>query len=272
MAGKGGPLAGRVALVTGGSRGIGAASSLALAELGADVLLTYRSDAQAAEDVARVCVEHGVRGLPVRADLDSVEGAVNLVSATAALVSHVDIVISNAAGSFPRGPLAEMDVTRLSHKVAVDVAVLHTLTTAFAPGMADRGFGRLLVISSWHAQAPCAPGMTAHGVSKAALETYVRYAADELGVDGVTINALQLGFVTTDATASVPPPARDLLLAATPAGRLANAQDIAGAVALLAQPASGWINGAVIPTTGGLNFPISQSRVLGLRVPVKASV
>lgn len=270
MTGGTGPLAGSVALVTGGSRGIGAASCQALAELGADVLLTYRSEAGAAEDVARACRGHGVRAVPVRADLDSADGAADLVAAANGLVPRVDIVVSNAAASYPRGPLAGVDVAALTGKVAADVAVLHTLTTGFVPGMGQRGFGRLLVVSSWHAQGPCAPGMAAHGVAKAALESYVRYAADELAVDGVTINALQLGFVITHATVAVPQSARDLLRAATPAGRLATADDIAAAVAMLAQPASGWINGAVIPATGGLNFPISQARVLDLSAPVRA--
>lgn len=271
MSAEVGPLTGRVALVTGGSRGIGAATCVALAGLGADVLLTYRSDHQAADEVARRCRSLGVGAVPLQTDLDSADGAADLASAAGRQAPKVDIVVSNAAAAHPRGPLVGLDVKELSRKVAADVSVLHTLTAAFVPGMGHRGFGRVLVISSWHALGPCAPGMAAHGVSKAALETYVRYAADELGIDGVTINAVQLGFVTTDATAAVPPPARELLTAATPAGRLATVDDVAAAVALLAQPGAGWINGTVIPATGGLNFPISQARLLGIGAPTTVS-
>jgi 3-oxoacyl-[acyl-carrier protein] reductase len=79
----------------------------------------------------------------------------------------------------------------------------------------------------------------------------------------VTVNGLALGFVLTDASAAVPQPARDALANATPAGRLGTPQDIANAVSLLASPASEWINGAVLPVTGGLNYPLNLSRVRG---------
>ncbi|HME74497.1 MAG TPA: SDR family oxidoreductase [Mycobacterium sp.] len=110
---------------------------------------------------------------------------------------------------------------------------------------------------------PTAPGMAAHGIGKAAVGGYVRYAADEFGGDGVTVNALRLGFVDTKATSAVPQQARDLLTAAIPAGRLGAPEDIGAVLALLAQPAAAWINGAVIPATAGLNNPLPLPRLLG---------
>jgi 3-oxoacyl-[acyl-carrier protein] reductase len=104
--------------------------------------------------------------------------------------------------------------------------------------------------------------MAAHGIGKAALEAYVRYAADEFGGQGVTVNALRLGFVETKATSAVPQQARDLLTAAIPAGRVGTPDDIGGVLALLAQPNAAWINGAIIPATAGLNNPVPISRLL----------
>ncbi|MFF5475020.1 SDR family oxidoreductase [Streptomyces achromogenes] len=258
-----GPLEGRIALVTGGSRGIGAATATTLAGLGADVVLTYRSSLAEAEAVAASCEEKGVKATLLRADLDAADGAEELVTAVRERVDHLDIVVSNACASYPRVPLSGMDPTALGDKVRNDVVLLHRLTTAFVPAMRERGYGRLVVISSGSSWGPTAPGLAAHGVTKAALEGYVRYAADEFGAGGVTVNGLALGFVLTDASSVVPQPARDALANATPAGRLGTPQDIADAVSLLARPESEWINGATLPVTGGLNYPLNLSRVRG---------
>jgi NAD(P)-dependent dehydrogenase (short-subunit alcohol dehydrogenase family) len=262
MASGDGPLAGQVALVTGGSHGIGEAICLALAGAGADVVLTYRSDRSAAGEVARRSEQHGVRAVAVRADLDTVAGAGDLVAEARDQARRVDIVVSNATSSFTPSRLVDLDAETLGRRAGADLGVLHTLASAFVPPMHERGFGRLLVISSVHALGPGSPGMCAHGTTKAALEAYVRYAADELGGDGVTVNALRLGFVATRSTAAVPPQARDMLIAATPAGRLAAPADIAAVASLLAQPAAGWINGAIIPVAGGLNQPLNMARLL----------
>jgi len=257
-----GALAGQAALVTGGSHGIGEAICLALASAGADVILTFHSDRAAADQVARHTQQHGVHAAAIQADLDTIAGAGDLIARVRDQALAPDILVSNASASFAPSRLADLDAEALSRKAGTDLGVLHTLATAFVPPMHQRGSGRLLVISSVHALGPGSPGMCAHGTAKAALEAYVRYAADELGGDNVTVNALQLGFVATRSTAAVPPPARDLLAAATPAGRLAAPADIAAAALMLAQPAAGWINGAIIPVTGGLNQPLNMARLL----------
>ncbi|MEU8031233.1 SDR family oxidoreductase [Streptomyces sp. NPDC049099] len=257
------PLEGKVALVTGGSRGIGAATSLALADQGADVVLTYRSSLDEATSVAQACEAKGVKATVLQADLDDPACPQALVSAVSETVPQLDVVVSNACASYPRKPLPQLDPDALGAKVRADVVLLHHLATAFVPPMRERGFGRLVVISSGSSWGPTAPGLAAHGVTKAALEAYVRYAADELGGPGVTINGLALGFVQTQASAAVPQPAREALARATPAGRLGTPQDIAGAVTLLTQPTAEWINGTTIPVTGGLNYPLNLFRVSG---------
>jgi NAD(P)-dependent dehydrogenase (short-subunit alcohol dehydrogenase family) len=258
-----GPLAGKVALVTGGSGGVGAASCTALAQLGADLVLTYHRNKDAAEDVATRSEHYGVSATPVHADLGSPAGASDLAGRVAEHTPKIDVIIASAESQFPLGRLVDMDAETLSANTATDLAALHVLATAFLPAMKERQFGRLLFTSSVHALGPTAPGMAAHGIGKAALEAYVRYAADEFGGNGVTVNALRLGFVDTKATSAVPPQARDLLTAAIPGGRLGTPDDIGAVMALLAQPAAGWINGAMIPATAGLNHPLPLARLVG---------
>jgi|SRR5271156_605200 len=126
---------------------------------------------------------------------------------------------------------------------------------------------RTLRATAGHVGCPCPRADGTHDGRtrncKAAVEGYVRYAADEFGGDGVTVNALRLGFFDTKATSVVPEQARELLTAAIPAGRLGRPDDIGAVVSLLSQPDAAWINGAVIPATAGLNNPLPLARLLG---------
>jgi NAD(P)-dependent dehydrogenase (short-subunit alcohol dehydrogenase family) len=256
-----GPLTGRLAFVTGGSRGIGAAVSERLAELGADVVLSYHSHPEEAEAVTARCGRHGGRAVAVPGDIAVPDGPARLV---AAVREHgePDIVVSSAAAPFPRGPLTSLGADVLGRKAQSDVAALHELTTAFVPAMHERGYGRLIVITSGSAQGPTAPGMIAHGVAKSALEGYVRYASDELSHSGVTVNAVAPGFTATDGSSGLPQAMLDALARATPAGRVGTPRDVACAVGLLADPVSVWIAGAVVPVSGGLDYPLNLPRVL----------
>ncbi|MCP2167517.1 SDR family oxidoreductase [Goodfellowiella coeruleoviolacea] len=256
------PLTGRTALITGGSRGVGAASALALGALGADVVITYRHDATAASAVVDQLRAAGAHASAVLADLAADQPGQDIVTASRAVHQEYDIVVVNAPAPFSRVPLAQLDPDDLGEKARIDTASLHRICLAFVPGMRQRRFGRVIVISSGSSWGPTAPGLAAHGVSKAAMEAYVRYAATELAGEGVTINALQLGMVVTDGSSSVPEQARKILTAATPGGRIAEPADIGKVVALLADPASEWISGAAIPVTGGMNYPLNLSAVL----------
>jgi len=250
-------LAGRTALVTGGSRGIGAASARQLSRLGARVVLTYRSSRAEAERVAAECGGAEV----LHADLEGQPGVDALLEELAEVAPAIDIVVDNAGASIPRGGLLACPTQRIAAKVAGDVAILHRLIQDLVPGMHQRGFGRVIAITSGHALGPSAPGMAAHGVTKAAIEALVHYAATELGHDGVTINAIRPGFVSTDSSSDVPVEIRDAMTRTIPARRLATAEDIASIVTLIAQPASQWVNGVAIPAAGGLNYPTDWARV-----------
>lgn len=259
------PLTGRTALVTGGSRGIGAASAVAIAALGADVVITYRSDAGPATAVVDRLRAAGVGASAVVAELTATHPGQALVTAARGVHEHYDVVVVNAPAPFTRAVLPELDPDDLGEKARIDLAALHRLCLAFVPGMRQRRFGRVIVISSGASWGATAPGLTAHGVSKAAMEAYVRYAATELTGDGVTINALQLGMVNTEGSGPVPETARKVLAAATPGGHIAEPGDIGSVVGLLAHPGSGWITGTAIPVTGGMNYPLNLTAVLSAR-------
>jgi NAD(P)-dependent dehydrogenase (short-subunit alcohol dehydrogenase family) len=255
-------LTGRTALVTGGSRGIGAATARQLARLGAHVVLTYRNSRAEADEVAVECggTEYGSAKV-LHADLEGRGGVDALLAELAEVAPVIDIVVDNAGASIPRSSLLACPTQKFTEKISADVAILHRLIQGLVPSMHRRGFGRIVAITSGHALGPSAPGMAAHGVTKAAIEALVHYAATELGHDGVTINAIRPGFVSTAASSDVPEEIRQAMTRAIPAGRLATAQDIAGIVALIAQPASQWVNGVAIPAAGGLNYPTDWARV-----------
>ena len=257
------PLAGRTALITGGSRGIGAAVTRALANRGADVVLTYRSEHAAAAALAEHCRSSAhVAAHPLCFDTTVPAAAQGLLEAVGDLAAAVDVLVINAAAPFSRAPLTQLPSTTLISKISTDLEVVHQLVTGLAPGMLERGFGRVVVIGSLHAEGPSAPGMAANGVAKAALAAYVDYAVDELTGPGVTINTVHPGYIATEGSSGVPPAIPALLARLTPAARAGRPDDVAAVVAMLTSPEAEFLNGARIPVTGGLNHPLPLRRVL----------
>lgn len=264
------PPAARTALVTGASRGVGAAIAQALAAMGATIIATYRRDSDKAEElVDQLRTLHQVSAHAIPFDLSAPPeepgGTTSLLEAVARVTSHVDILAANAAAPYPQVPLLELSAQQLIDKVSQDLAATHRLLTAFAPGMLDRRWGRIVFIGSLHLDGPTAPGMTASGVSKAAMATYASYAVDELTGPGVTINTIHPGYLATDATRHLPSAIPALIKALTPAQRTGEPRDVAGALALLMRDEASFINGASIPVAGGLNHPVALQRLAAAR-------
>ena len=256
------PLLGRTAMITGASRGIGAASARSLAALGADIIATYRSGRDDADELAaHVQTDHGVQSHTLPFDLVAPGAVEELLAAVAKITDGVDILVANAAAPYPKVALRELTAQQLTAKLGEDIAAVHQLVTATAPGMIRRGYGRIILIGSLHANGPSAPGMAASGVSKAALAAYVGYAVDELTGPGVTIKIIHPGYIATEASSHLPPAIPAMLTALTPSGRAGTPDDIAGVVALLAGPGADFLNGAAIPVAGGLNHPVSLRRL-----------
>jgi NAD(P)-dependent dehydrogenase (short-subunit alcohol dehydrogenase family) len=242
-------LDGRVALVTGGSSGIGRAIAGALARAGASVVVVARREAELAATVA----ELADRGAWVSADLGS-RDAVRAAAERAADVFGEPDILVNSAGVNLRPPLDELDERVWDATLAINLEAPFLLGQRFGPGMAERGFGRIIHISSQQAQRAFVDS-GAYGVSKGALEALARSQAEAWSSHGVTCNTLVPGFVMTplNARLSSDPERVAALAARTMVGRNGLAEDFAGAAIFLASRASAYITGQTIFVDGGFS-------------------
>ncbi|HEX5294794.1 MAG TPA: SDR family oxidoreductase [Streptosporangiaceae bacterium] len=243
----------RVAIVTGAGRGIGAATAVALAQAGADVVISARTEGQLA-DVARQVEAAGRRALTVTADLSDLDAAAGLAAAAADAFGRLDIVVNNVGGALPRPFLA----TRPRHLAAAfefNVAITHSLTRAAVPHLLAAGAGAVVNISSVIGRV-AGRGYLAYGTAKAALAQYTRLAAADLA-PRIRVNAIAAGSVATSALDIVltDDGLRGQLERATLLGRIADPADIAAAVVFLASPAAGYLTGKILEVDGGLDRP-----------------
>ena len=248
MAAKSG-LAGKVALVSGGSRGIGAAVALRLARDGARVVVGYRSDVASAERVIAELATAGSMGQAVAADIARPKECERLVAQALEAFGRLDILV-NAAGVATYLPLEEADADHFHATFDANVLGALALTRAAAPVMTAPG-GRIIHFSSRLAQTPLA-GSSVYAASKAAGSALVLALAQELGPRGITINAVAPGVIETDMTAGVIRERGDAIRSLTPLRRIGQPEDIAGLVAFLASDDGGWINGRTIRADGGM--------------------
>ena len=248
---------GRVAVVTGAGRGIGAATAVALAEAGADVVICARTEDELA-GVAGQIEAAGRRALVVPADLSDLDAAAGLAAAAADAFGRLDIVVNNLGGAMPRAFLA----TRPRHLTAAfefNVAIAHSLTQAAVPhlleGAGSGAAGAVVNISSVIGRV-AGRGYLAYGTAKAALAHYTRLAAADLA-PRIRVNAVAAGSVATSALDIVltNDELRGQLEQATLLGRIADPADIAAAVLFLASPAAGYLTGKILEVDGGLDRP-----------------
>jgi NAD(P)-dependent dehydrogenase (short-subunit alcohol dehydrogenase family) len=240
-------LAGKVALVTGGSRGIGAAIALRLAEAGAAVALTYVQNQEQAQAVAKQIESGGGRALVIQADLTQGEAAVAAVEQTARELGRIDILVNNA-GFLTYGPLAEVTVEELDRVLAVDVRSVFLATQAAARHMAEGG--RIISIGScFNGRVPGA-NFVVQAMAKSALVGLTKGLARELGPRGITATIVDPGPIDTDMNPADGESA-EFQRGLTALGRYGEAADIAEAVAYLAGPAGRYITGTAIAVDGG---------------------
>jgi NAD(P)-dependent dehydrogenase (short-subunit alcohol dehydrogenase family) len=245
-------LDGRVAVVTGGSSGIGRAIATALARAGASVVIVARREAELAATVEELTVA-GCRADWVSADLSSRDGVRTAAEMAAQPFGEPDILV-NSAGINLRPPLGELADDVWDATMALNLDAPYLLGQRFAPGMAERGYGRLIHISSQQAHRAFVQS-GAYGVSKGGLESLARSQAEAWSRHGVTSNTLVPGFVMTplNARLSSDPQRVAELAARTMVGRNGVADDFAGAAVFLASPASGYVTGQAIFVDGGFS-------------------
>ena len=246
------PLSGKVALVTGGSRGIGAAIARALADQGADVAISYAASAEKAEAVAKDVQTKGVRAKAFKADQSDTRQAEQLVNSVVKEFGRLDILVNNAGVlNFAQVDDATASRTAAQRNFAVNVEGVAAAVEAAAPHLKDGG--RIISIGSIAGDISPFPGIASYSATKAAIAAYTRGWARDLGPKGITVNNVQPGPIDTDMN-----PAEGELAAGqkarTALGRYGTAEEVAAAVAFLAGPSASYITGASLTVDGGFTI------------------
>lgn len=240
-------LSGKRALVTGGSRGIGAAIALALAENGADVAFTYQHSAEKAETTAKSINSTGRRAVAIQADSADPKAITQSVSEAVSTLGGLDILVNSAAISL-NGLIADIDVDDYQMLMDVNVRAPVLFAKAVIPHLSEGG--RIISIGSGLGERVPFPGVTAYAMSKAALTSFTRGLSRELGPNGITVNLVQPGSTETDANPA-DGAAADFQRSLTALGRYAEPREIANAVVFLASPAASVITGAILTADAG---------------------
>ena len=246
-----------VALVTGASRGIGAACAVRLATQGCRVAVHYGTSAdEAAAVVARIEAAGGT-AVPVRADLADPAAAQSLVNETAGLLGPPTVVVNNAGQQVSRALISQPDED-FSRMLAVNLVAARTVTRSALPHMYAAGWGRVIFVSSVLG-ATGGPGDTGYGATKAALLALSKSLAQETARRGITSNAVLPGTVLTDLSAHVDPAVLAANIALLAGRRAGTADEVAAVVAFLASPDASYVNGAEVAVHGGgwLTVPTS---------------
>ena len=240
-------IAGKAALVTGGSRGIGRAIALRLAAEGADVALTYASAGDKALAVVGEIEATGRRGLALQAEAADPHAAAGAVERIVAEFGRLDILVNNA-GIAALGPLEEVTLEQVDRTLAIHVRAAFLAAQAAARHMGEGG--RIISIGSCLAERVPGPGITLYAMSKAALIGLAKGLARDLGTRGITANVVHPGPIDTDMNPADGPGA-DAERALLASGEFGRADDIAATVAHLAGPGGRFITGAAIAVDGG---------------------
>ncbi len=242
-------LQGKVALVTGASRGIGQAIALELGRQGAVVIGTATS-ASGAERIAQILKEHGIEGTGLVLDVSNDE---SVTSTLEHIQKHVGqpLILVNNAGITRDNLMLRMKDDEWFDVINTNLSSLYRLTKAVLRGMTKARYGRIINIGSVVGAMGNA-GQVNYAAAKAGLEGFGRALAREVGSRAITVNAVAPGFIDTDMTRELPDAQRDALLTQIPLGRLGQAEEIANVVAFLASDGAAYVTGATIPVNGGM--------------------
>jgi 3-oxoacyl-[acyl-carrier protein] reductase len=243
-------LKGKVALVTGSARGIGAATASRLAADGAAVAVNYVRSADKAEAVADRIRSAGGKVAVIQADVGDWSQAQMLVQKTAETFGRFDILVNNAVQTVGREPLDAMTEEFTHKQFAVNVIGPIATSQAAAPLFPKEG-GRIINMSSVVATYPVAQSGV-YSATKGGLEALTRALSAELGRRNVTVNAISVGFTKTDLINTNTKEQDDALIALTPLGRIGMPEDLADAVSLLASSDARWITGQLVHVSGGI--------------------
>ena len=239
-------------MITGASRGIGAATARVLAERGFRVVVNYHSSAEEAEEVVEAITAGGGEAVAVRADVTVADDVAAMAGETEHRWGRVDVLVHNALIPYDITSFADLTWEQLGEKLDQELHAAFLLTKAVVPGMTSRGYGRLLYLTAEPSRHP-RKGMINLGVAKAALDQFVRYVALELAPHGITANLVAPATVDeTKVTEKLTTGELHELGATNPMGRLVRPSEVAHTIAFLASEDSGFTTGHYLPVNGGL--------------------
>lgn len=245
-------LKGKNAIVTGASRGIGRAIALKLAELGANVVVNYRSSVNSVEEVVKAIEEKGVKALAVQGDVSNFEDAKKIIDETAANLGSIDILVNNA-GITKDTLLMRMKEEDFDKVIEVNLKGVFNCTKHVVPIMMKQRSGRIINISSVVGLSGNA-GQANYAAAKAGIIGFTKSIAKEIASRGVTVNAIAPGYIQTDMTEVLSDKVKEEIKNNIPLKRLGTPEDIAGVVGFLSSNIAEYITGQVISVDGGMHI------------------
>jgi 3-oxoacyl-(acyl-carrier-protein) reductase len=243
-------LKGRTALVTGGSRGIGRAVALALAEEGADVAINYVSSEAAARDVADHIRKMGRQAILAQADVSDYPDTFRMAQDVLRAFGHLDILVNNAGINSDK-TFTKMDHASWRKVLGTNLDGVFNCTKVFVDQMLKQGYGRVVNMTSVIGQIGNF-GQANYAASKAGVAAFTKSLAKELAGKGLTVNAVAPGFIETEMVAGIPDKVKERLLAQIPLHRFGTAEEVARAVVYIVSPDGDYITGAELSINGGL--------------------
>jgi 3-oxoacyl-[acyl-carrier protein] reductase len=244
-----GKLEGKIALVTGGSRGIGAAIAKRLAADGASVAITYAKDASAASAVIKAIELGGGKAIAIQADAANVDAVKDAVEKAVTTFGRLDVLVNNAGTAIPK-PFEETTLEEMDRVIDINIRGVFVTTQAALKHMKDGG--RIIMIGSAVGERAIAPGLVPYAGTKGAVKMFTQALSREVGSRGITVNNVQPGPIDTDLN----PASGDWAVpqkAATALSRYGLAEEIAAMVSFVAGPESSYITGANLTVDGGMN-------------------
>ena len=249
------PLGGKVVLVTGASRGIGAAAAKRLAQGGASVVVNYHENKEAAQKVFQEIESAGAHGMIYQADVTQKDQVEGMVKATEQKLGPVDVLVNNAYFPFEVNPLEDVSWESFHRAVEHELSAFFFCVRACLPAMKEKKAGRIIVLSSRLAQQPL-PKMGAYAAAKSALESMADTMAIELGPLGIAVNVVTPAFTLTDASMIMPEAYRERVKETRPLKKHLYPEDVAGAIAFLAGDEANMLTGSHVLITGGSHLQL----------------
>jgi 3-oxoacyl-[acyl-carrier protein] reductase len=243
----------QVAVVTGGSRGIGRAAALELAAQGARVLVNYQHSAAAAAEVARLITEAGGEAAVFAADVSDEQAASKLIEAALERWGRLDVLVNNA-GITDDAPLLRLRPEQWHRVIETDLTSVFLCCRAALPAMRRQGYGRIVNVGSLAGLAGNV-GQTNYAAAKAGLIGFTRALAREAAADGITANVVAPGYIDTEMVETVPAAIKEWAMGVIAMRRFGSAEEVAAAIGFLASPRSSYITGHVLTVDGGWVMP-----------------